>query len=197
MTQNIVKFVQSHVNLQRANSFEPAAYKPHVLIIIDTSGSSSEEELSKQVETANAIAAEGNVTVTFAAVDTEVRYTITKRAGEVLSDEEGKELVSHGFGGTDMFAGVTQAVVGSDSAYSAIVVLTDGYTQPASYDVLQQTVGKLAGKTLAIPAIAFGIAQTSSINEVNTLNQVASDFPKGSFLATFVETSIPSVNFSM
>lgn len=197
MTQTVSDFVQAHVNLQRANAFEPAAFKPHVLIIIDTSGSGTEEEVYKQVGIANAIAADINATVTFAAVDTQVRYTITKRASEVLSEEEGKFLVSHGCGGTDMFAGVTEAIVGSEGAYSAIVVLTDGYTSPASYHALQKTVTTLAGKPLPIPAIAFGIAQTSSLDDIKFLTDAVADFPNGSFLAAHVANPTPAVDFSL
>jgi predicted metal-dependent peptidase len=197
MSQKIIGFVKSHVYLQRSASDDILSFTPNVLIIRDTSGSSSDEGLGRQARFAEQLAREVQSKITYVAADTRVRYTITKEAGSPLTADEVQKLEAAGHGGTDMFDVIAQSIADSDVPYAAIVVTTDGYTQGFTFEELRGRVATINATKIDIPPLAFALTPDPEGGPLKTILESCKGFPPRSFLADYVVDSTPEVSLGI
>ena len=117
------------------------SHKVRVAVVVDTSGSMGEEDLTKALSEVKGILwAVNNSTVTVMSVDTEVHTT------QEVFDAHKVKLV--GGGGTDMGMGI-EAAQGLRPRPDVCIVLTDGYTGWPSLKPPMRVVVGLVGESAA------------------------------------------------
>jgi len=120
-----------------------------IAVVIDTSGSMSMDNLERAVAETLGITRQMNIKVDAYLCDATVHRIIR----DVRNFSQLRELV--GRGGTDMVEGINKALSDKKSRYSAVVVMTDGYSpfpqEPTPVPLIVCLIGKDAADKRHIP----------------------------------------------
>lgn len=160
--------------------FRPDMYRKrgigNVLIVQDTSGSMSEEDIKLSMTEFKGMCENNSLRVTFVSADTESRDRIVFEPEDLL--EFPTSLPIKGRGGTDMLTPVVQEICAADRPYDMIVLFTDGYFYAYDYAKLVEEINKVDPlKALTIPPLAYVI--TTDYYNNPELNAAAKTFPEG------------------
>lgn len=122
---------------------------PKLAVVIDTSSSMSDDDLSMVLGEVNGVLAQCGQRDGVEAIVCDARVHSVKRVFNA------KQIVMAGRGGTDMRLGITAALAKADKPH-AIIVLTDGFTpwpdnQPNGVRVIAALVGENACKPETVP----------------------------------------------
>jgi len=128
-------------------------YTPQdIAVVLDTSGSISKEDYERAVSETLAIARQCNISVDAFLCDAAVHRVIRK----VKNFSQLREIV--GRGGTNMIEGINRALAERPRKYTAIVVMTDGYSpfpqDPTPIPLIICLVGKNHERKEAMPSWA-------------------------------------------
>lgn len=167
----------------------PKSNTPNILVILDTSGSVSEDEMSLYLREIYSLAKEaGEASITIVTSDTDVR---TKVKFNTSDAEQMNNILFGGGGGTDMLAPLVQCVADNeDEPYDIAIIMSDGGFPPFTHEnIIDGLLDNMAQeKVNEIPQVAFVITREHYSNDEFT--EALNSFPTGTAIAVLVEEFI-------
>lgn len=197
MSQQLIDFVKSHISLARSNAEDPCSFVPHLLIIRDVSASASQEDMVTQALFAGSVADQVDAKITYAAVDTAIRMTTTKDKATALTEAEIDALDNAGGGGSDILKPLADVISAKPHEFTAVLVITDGYIMPVTYEALCHEVIEKSFDNPVIPPIGFAVISNAKYDNLSQVAQFGLDYPKGTFFSDFVVVPTPEVSLDM
>jgi len=148
----------------------------NILIVMDTSGSMSEEDIRMGLTEFRGMCENNRIRVTFVSADTEARDKIIFEPEDLL--EFPRSMPIKGRGGTDMLTPVVQEICAADRPFDVCVIMTDGYFYAYDHATLVAEIKKIdPTKVETIPPLAYLI--TTDYYDNPELNKAAKTFPEG------------------